>query len=81
MEIKEEVHRDRYCMVIFDIGPSFERVFFEIRQMTGKSFKKVAELLKQPRPIVEVATKRELMRRSMPLTKAGAKVVFELAPE
>ncbi|MFZ6679801.1 hypothetical protein [Undibacterium sp. Tian12W] len=81
MEIKEEIHRDRYCMVITDMGPSFERVFFEIRQMTGKSLKEVAELLKQPRPTVEVATKQELMLRSMPLTKAGAKVAFELAPE
>lgn len=80
MKIKQEVHYDRYAMVIADIGPSFEKVFFEIRQMTGKSVKEVAELLKQPRPVVEIATKRELMLRAMPLTKAGAKIVFELAP-
>ncbi|MBB5020614.1 uncharacterized protein YvpB [Chitinivorax tropicus] len=81
MEIKQEVHSDRYAMVIVDIGPSFERVFAEVRIMTGQSLKEVAELLKQTRPIVAIATKRELIVRSAPLTKAGAKIEFELAPK
>ena len=81
MEIKQEVHHDRYAMVIADIGPSFAQVFTEVRIMTGKSLKDVAEMLKQPRPVVVVATKRELIVRSVPLTKAGAKVEFEFVPE
>jgi len=78
VEIKQEVHNDRYAMVIADIGPSFERVFAEVRQMTGKSLKEVAELLKQSRPVVVIAPKRELIVRSTSLTNAGAKVEFEL---
>lgn len=78
VEIKQEVHNDRYALVITEIGPSFEQVFAEVRQMTGKSLKEVAELLKQARPAVVTATKRELIVRSASLTKAGAKIEFEI---
>ena len=80
MDIKQEVDYGGYAMVIADVGPSFGKVFLEVRQITGKSLKEVAELLKLPRPIVATGTKQDLMLQSKPLKNAGAKIIIELAP-
>ncbi|NHZ63250.1 hypothetical protein [Massilia genomosp. 1] len=78
MIVTQEVHRDRYGLVIVEIGPNFAKVFCEVKTITGKTTMEVSILLKSRRPTVLIASKRELGMLSIKLTKVGAKVDFEL---
>ncbi|WP_140411139.1 hypothetical protein [Chromobacterium violaceum] len=71
MEVSQEIHRDKYALVVVSIGPNFPKVFSAVKLITGKSTIEVAKLLKSDRPVILEASKRELLVKAAELDRLG----------
>jgi ribosomal protein L7/L12 len=76
-----ESEDEDFGLVITEIGDSYPKVFYLVRQITGKSLKEVKLLLDSPSPIIASGNRYTMRCHATILAEVGAKTKMIIIDE